>query len=263
MLGRCAAFGCQRAGGLDADLCGICPHDAGEFGLHRCGVWTDFRAFADDGYVAVAQGPAVLCRKFDGVGQKDVAGRTLPLRIAGREMAADIAKGKRAVDRIGQGVHADIGIGMAQQRLAMRNLYPTQPDVIPVRKGVDVIAIAQSDIHASPFQDRLGPREILRVGQFQIVLVALDDGHRQARTPRHLDIIRRIKDDFGMPTAAYNVSGEYAMVKAMDQLGWGDGKALMLEMLLSIKRAGADMILTYFAAEAVDPEKIGVILGNQ
>ncbi len=66
----------------------------------------------------------------------------------------------------------------------------------------------------------------------------------------YLDIIRRVKDTFGYPTAAYNVSGEYAMVKAMDKLGWGDGKGLMMESLLSIKRAGADAILTYFAVEA-------------
>lgn len=66
----------------------------------------------------------------------------------------------------------------------------------------------------------------------------------------YLDIIRMIKDRYEMPTAAYNVSGEYAMVHAMDQLGWGDGKGLMMEMLLSIRRAGADMIITYFAPEA-------------
>ncbi|TLN23528.1 porphobilinogen synthase [bacterium] len=66
----------------------------------------------------------------------------------------------------------------------------------------------------------------------------------------YLDIIRMIKDRFAMPTAAYNVSGEYSMVKAMEKLGWGDGTGLMMEMLLSIKRSGADMILTYFAPEA-------------
>ncbi|GAB6064100.1 porphobilinogen synthase [Deferrisoma palaeochoriense] len=66
----------------------------------------------------------------------------------------------------------------------------------------------------------------------------------------YLDVIRKVKDTFGYPTAAYNVSGEYAMVKAMERLGWGDGAGLMMESLLSIKRAGADMILTYFAVEA-------------
>ncbi|MBP2031054.1 porphobilinogen synthase [Methanohalophilus levihalophilus] len=65
----------------------------------------------------------------------------------------------------------------------------------------------------------------------------------------YLDIIRRIKDEFGMPTAAYNVSGEYAMIKAAAANGWLDGDRAMYESLLSIKRAGADMILTYFAKE--------------
>ncbi len=66
----------------------------------------------------------------------------------------------------------------------------------------------------------------------------------------YLDVIRRVKETFEYPTAAYNVSGEYSMVKAMERLGWGDGTGLMMESLLAIKRAGADMILTYFAVEA-------------
>ncbi len=66
----------------------------------------------------------------------------------------------------------------------------------------------------------------------------------------YLDIIRRVKSEFGMPVAAYNVSGEFSMVKAAAQLGWVDGEKVMMESLLSIKRAGADLILTYFAKEA-------------
>lgn len=66
----------------------------------------------------------------------------------------------------------------------------------------------------------------------------------------YLDIIRRVKDTFHMPTAAYNVSGEYSMVKAAGKLGWIDEKRVMMEMLTGIKRAGADLILTYFAKEA-------------
>ena len=66
----------------------------------------------------------------------------------------------------------------------------------------------------------------------------------------YLDIVRRVKDEFGMPVAAYNVSGEFSMVKAAAQLGWIDGEKVMMESLLSIKRAGADLILTYFAKEA-------------
>ena len=66
----------------------------------------------------------------------------------------------------------------------------------------------------------------------------------------YLDIIRRIKDEFKYPVAAYNVSGEFAMIKAAEQLGWMDGERAMMESLISIKRAGAALILTYFAKEA-------------
>ncbi|RZB30298.1 MAG: porphobilinogen synthase [Desulfobacteraceae bacterium Eth-SRB1] len=66
----------------------------------------------------------------------------------------------------------------------------------------------------------------------------------------YLDIICRIRDEIDLPVAAYNVSGEYAMIKAADKMGWIDGKRVMMETLTSIKRAGADMILTYFAIEA-------------
>lgn len=65
----------------------------------------------------------------------------------------------------------------------------------------------------------------------------------------YLDIIHQVRANINLPIAAYNVSGEYAMVKAADQNGWIAGKKVMMEMLLSIKRAGADLILTYFAKE--------------
>jgi porphobilinogen synthase len=66
----------------------------------------------------------------------------------------------------------------------------------------------------------------------------------------YLDIIRRVKDRFGLPLAAYNVSGEFAMVKAAAAKGWIDERRVALEILTSIKRAGADMILTYYARDA-------------
>ncbi len=65
----------------------------------------------------------------------------------------------------------------------------------------------------------------------------------------YLDIIRRVKDKFGMPTAAYQVSGEYAMIKAAGLNNWIDEERVMMESLIAIKRAGADMILTYFAKD--------------
>ncbi len=68
----------------------------------------------------------------------------------------------------------------------------------------------------------------------------------------YLDVIHRVKTEFQVPVAAYNVSGEYAMVKAAAQNGWIDEKRVALELLTSIKRAGADMILTYFAKSVVE-----------
>lgn len=65
----------------------------------------------------------------------------------------------------------------------------------------------------------------------------------------YLDIIRLLNENFDIPIAAYNVSGEYAMIKAADRNGWLDGKRIALEVLLSIRRAGAKVILTYFAKE--------------
>jgi porphobilinogen synthase len=66
----------------------------------------------------------------------------------------------------------------------------------------------------------------------------------------YLDIIFRVREEIDLPVAAYNVSGEFAMIKAADKLGWLDGNKVMMESLMAIKRAGADMILTYFAKEA-------------
>jgi porphobilinogen synthase len=66
----------------------------------------------------------------------------------------------------------------------------------------------------------------------------------------YLDIITRVKDTFGYPTAAYHVSGEYAMLKAAARNGWIDERRAMLETLTAIRRAGADIIITYYARDA-------------
>lgn len=66
----------------------------------------------------------------------------------------------------------------------------------------------------------------------------------------YLDVVRRVKETFGAPTYVYQVSGEYAMLKAASINGWLDEKAVVMEALTSIKRAGADGILTYFALQA-------------
>ena len=66
----------------------------------------------------------------------------------------------------------------------------------------------------------------------------------------YLDVISQVRDEFDLPVAAYNVSGEYSMIKAAAERGWIDGEKVMMETLVAIKRAGADMILTYHALEA-------------
>ncbi len=73
----------------------------------------------------------------------------------------------------------------------------------------------------------------------------------------YLDVIRRVKDRFQVPVVAYNVSGEFAMIKAAAQLGWLDGERVAIESLTSIRRAGADVIITYFA------EEIAPLLGRK
>ena len=66
----------------------------------------------------------------------------------------------------------------------------------------------------------------------------------------YLDIICRVREEIDLPVAAYSVSGEFSMIKAAEKMGWIDGPRVMMETLTAIKRAGADMILTYFAVEA-------------
>ena len=73
----------------------------------------------------------------------------------------------------------------------------------------------------------------------------------------YLDIICRVREEIDLPVAAYNVSGEFSMIKAAEKMGWIDGSRVMMETLTAIKRAGADMILTYFAIEAAQALRSG------
>jgi porphobilinogen synthase len=73
----------------------------------------------------------------------------------------------------------------------------------------------------------------------------------------YLDIICRVREEIDLPLAAYNVSGEFSMIKAAEKMGWIDGSKVMMETLTAIKRAGADMILTYFAIEAAQVLRSG------
>ena len=107
---------------------------------------------------------------------------------------------------------------------------------------------------APQFGDRRGYQMDPANGREALVEVALDlaEGADMVMVKpalAYLDVIADVRAAFDVPVAAYHVSGEYAMVKAAAQLGWIDGDAVALEHLLAIKRAGADMILTYFARE--------------
>ena len=118
-----------------------------------------------------------------------------------------------------------------------------------------------------PFRDACGSAENIKGGDkhtYQVspansdeavreVGLDLDEGADMVMVKPampYLDIVRRVRDAFGVPTLAYQVSGEYAMLKAASQNGWLDERAVVLEALLGIRRAGANAILTYYAKEA-------------
>jgi porphobilinogen synthase len=118
-----------------------------------------------------------------------------------------------------------------------------------------------------PFRDAVGSKDALGTGDKKTYQMDPANGDEALREVAldisegadlvmvkpgmpYLDIVRRVKETFGVPTFAYQVSGEYAMICAAAQNGWLDRQAAMLESLLAFKRAGADGVLTYFALEA-------------
>ena len=119
----------------------------------------------------------------------------------------------------------------------------------PFREAVDV-HIADGGDRRGYQQDYSNRREAVREARLDV-----DEGAdiimvKPAVT--YLDIVRDLRDAFDVPLAAYHVSGEYAMIKAAAAQGWIDGPAVALEQLIAIRRAGADMILTYFAGEIAE-----------
>jgi porphobilinogen synthase len=137
---------------------------------------------------------------------------------------------------------------------------------------LDVQIMAYSAKYASafygPFRDALGSAGVLKGDKrtYQMdpansdealreVALDLDEGADMVMVKPgmpYLDIIRRVKDEFGAPTFAYQVSGEYSMIMAAAQNGWIDGEKAMMESLIAFKRAGADGVLTYFAPRAAE-----------
>jgi porphobilinogen synthase len=149
--------------------------------------------------------------------------------------------------------HAEAGADMVAPSDMMDGRVAAIRAALDADGFTDVPIMAYSAKYASayygPFRDAadsapaFGDRR-----QYQMDPANAEEAIRE--TELDMDIIRRVRDEFGMPTAAYNVSGEYAMVKAAAANGWIDEKRVVLETLTGFKRAGADLILTYHAKDA-------------
>jgi porphobilinogen synthase len=142
--------------------------------------------------------------------------------------------------------------------------------LIQARAGADIMAYAAKYASAfyGPFRDALGSASALKGDKrtYQMDPANSDEALREVELDLeegadmvmvkpgmpYLDIIRRVKDEFGAPTFAYQVSGEYSMIVAAANNGWIDGDKAMMESLIAFKRAGADGVLTYFAPQAAE-----------
>jgi porphobilinogen synthase len=131
--------------------------------------------------------------------------------------------------------------------------------VAAIREGLDEAGFPETPIMAADSTPQFGDRRSYQmdpanaVEAMREVALDVDEGADIVMVKPalpYLDIISRVKGEFGLPVAAYSVSGEYAMLKAAGQLGWLDEDRAMLEALTGIRRAGADIIITYFAKDA-------------
>jgi porphobilinogen synthase len=176
-------------------------------------------------------------------------------------------------------VHAGAGADVVAPSDMMDGRIATIRTALEDQKYIHTRILAYSAKYASsfygPFRDAVGSAANLGVGNkytYQMDPANSDEALREVGLDLeegadmvmikpglpYLDIVRRVKDQFGAPTFVYQVSGEYAMLKAAAQNGWLDEKACVLESLLAFKRAGADGILTYYAltvAEWLKQEK--------
>jgi porphobilinogen synthase len=167
--------------------------------------------------------------------------------------------------------HAEAGADIVSPSDMMDGRIGAIRKALDKRRFIHVRILAYSAKYASafynPFRDAVGSGASLGKGDkktYQMdpgnsdealheVALDLDEGADYVMVKPampYLDIVRRVKDRFGVPTFVYQVSGEYAMLRAAAANGWIDGEACMMEALLGFKRAGADAILTYFAIEA-------------
>ncbi len=167
--------------------------------------------------------------------------------------------------------HAQAGVDMVAPSDMMDGRIGAIRDALEAHGFIHTQIMAYSAKYASafygPFRDAVGSASNLGKGNkktYQMDPANSDEAIREVALDieegadmvmvkpgmPYLDIVRRVKDELGHPTFAYQVSGEYAMIKAAAINGWIDGDAVMMESLLAFKRAGADGILTYFARDA-------------
>jgi len=174
--------------------------------------------------------------------------------------------------------HAEAGVDVVAPSDMMDGRVGALREALDARKFIHTRIMAYAAKYASsfygPFRDAVGSAAMLGKGDkytYQIdpansnealweVGLDLQEGADMVMVKPglpYLDIVRRVKDEFGAPTMVYQVSGEYAMLKAAGQNGWIDERKCVMEALLSFKRAGADAILTYFALDAAQWLKDG------
>jgi porphobilinogen synthase len=174
--------------------------------------------------------------------------------------------------------HAEAGVDIVAPSDMMDGRIGAVREVLEAGDHIHTRILAYSAKYASsfygPFRDAVGSSANLGAGNkytYQMdpantnealheVAMDIDEGADMVMVKPgmpYLDIVRRVKDEFGVPTYAYHVSGEYAMLKAASQNGWLNEKAVVLETMLCFKRAGADGVLTYYAKQVAQWLKQG------
>src|SRR5215211_6133742 len=166
--------------------------DLGDFRAHRIAQRADLWPLADQRHLEIADAPAACGNALNGVFQKAVGGGALPLRIARREMRADITVGERAEDRIDQRMQAHIAVGMGEKTLAVQHAHAADHEVIAVAEGVHVVAGAGPDVAELGCETRLLANEIFRGRELHVRRVAFEGHYRQSRPLRERRIIGEI-----------------------------------------------------------------------
>jgi porphobilinogen synthase len=191
-------------------------------------------------------------------GVLDEQGRILNDETTAILVQQAVAQAQAGVDIVAPSDMMDGRIGKIREALEQKNLIHTR---------IMAYSAKYASAFYGPFRDAVGSAKNLGKADkktYQMDCGNTDEALREVALDisegadmvmvkpgmPYLDIVRRVRDEFNYPTYAYQVSGEYAMLKAAAQNGWLDHDAVMMESLLAFKRAGADGILTYFAVEA-------------